>query len=531
MTTQISTPSLQATNVSAQTISAAGRPVHAGAFQLAQQAADQAELRKRAVAEKEAAEEKAAAQAENATQPAAEATTEATTTPATEAAAAETSAAAATGAAATQGAATTSSSSFNPWLVAASVVGVAAVAAAASGGSDDNNSASKGTTTTDSTQSGGGTDSTTTGSGANTGSNTSTDAGTGSNTSTDTQPTQPTQPTTPVANPIAEGELNEPVVANNQITDLNAGTFTAGLSNATNRIKIEKIEAAEGSDPDGRIYRTFQVEGGEQTNAYEVIRVDGSLSWAEAQARATALGGKLLVIDNEAEAEFLRANLSGRLAHYQADGAPWDYAGLAGGAWVGLSQSADAATPNAGWTWANGAAFSAEDWAKYGYKLGDQTLPTDGDPAAGVTENNAANNGAISIAWDAAKGDVSGNMLYDYGGKLSLFVIEYEAYEQPLKLTEENADGTKKTTALVDGQIVANDHLDNLSWSSVFNNGGKITFVEVDSEDKAVGESKTVTLTEKPAATAATGYGESAAALSLKADVASLLDDNALSLI
>ncbi|MDO4904354.1 MAG: hypothetical protein Q4A16_02180 [Lautropia sp.] len=546
MTTQTSnTPSLQATNASAQSTLAAGRSVNAGTFRLAQQSADQAELTRRALAEKEAAEKKAAAQVEEAAKPSAEAIAETATTdaatavPAAAAISAEGAAAADSaaeaGTAGTAASSATASSGYNPWIVAAGVVGVAGVAAAASGGSDGNNTTSKTSTNTAGTV-GTDTDTTTDTTPPNTtgtGTGTTTDGGTGSGTdnagdtgtTTDTT-TTPTTPNTPTVSGLAEGTLSAPIVANNTVTDLHAGTFTSALSNAGNGIKILKIEAAENTaDLDQRIYRVFEGDNGEQTNAYEVIRVDGGVTWAEAQARAAALGGKLVVIDDAAEAEFLRANLSSRLYGLQGD-APWDYAGLAGGAWVGLSQDVGATTVDGGWKWTSGADFTAADWANYGYKLGTQLLPTDGDPSDGVTENGTANYGAITNSWDPDTSAPSLNMLYDFGGKLNLFVIEYEAYESPLKL---NNDGT--SVRLDEGYELLNSQLDKLSWNSLLNSGGKITFVETDADGNEVGEHKTVTLTEKAASTTTIGFGDMATASSVKADVASLLDDNVLPLI
>lgn len=531
MTTQTSnTPSLKAVAGSKQSPLAAGRIVNESAFQLAQNAvADEADLRKKAEASKAAAEDKATAQAEEAAQQAAE--TQATET----AAAAE----AVETAGAEAGAATTAAaSSVSPWVVAAGVAGAAGLAVALKDDDDDNNNTAKSGgeqnsgsgATTDTGSSNTGTS--TSGDNTNTGSNTGS-ADNGGSSSETGGTTTPTQPADDGKNPLAEGEPSAPVVATDRITDLDARTFTTGLPEGATGIKIVSIMAAEGTIEQSEVvgggnprdFRTFETDNGRQTNAYEVIKVAGEgLTWAEAAARAEAMGGKLLVINNEVEANFIRTNLSSRLGD-----SPWEYSGENGlnkGAWIGLSQDATATEVTGGWKWADGTVFSAENWQTSGFKIDGQTMPTDGDPASGaIAENGEANYGAIAAAYDTVSGSYTGNMIYDYGGKLNAFVIEYEAYEGPLKVV--NDDGT--TTVITDGQVLATDLLDNLTWNSATNNGGKITFIAVGENDVEIGTATTVTLTEKAATAAASGYSEGSAAL--KSDIASLLDESYQALI
>lgn len=525
MTTQTpNTPKLQAVK-SSQPTPASGLPAATSAILLAQQAAVHAELDKRAE-QKLAAQDKAAAATEaqeglaSAEQAAAGGMTEASgaAAPAVETASIGAAPAAASG-------------GVSPWAIGAGVLGVAGVAVAAKSGSDDNKSTPK----------------------------PAPDANKPPVTPPVTPDPQPpvtppvtpdpkppvtppvtpdpkppvTPPTTPDPKPPtdtpkvpaeAEGTLAKPVVATNQETNLKAGSFSTGLDAKAEGIKIVRILAAENrDDADQRVYHEFKAAGGkDQTNAYEVIKVAKPLSWAEADAQAKALGGKLLVINNKEEAEFLRADLSARIGD-----SPYDYDSLSNGAWIGLRQAPGAKAVDGGWQWSDGTAFTPAQWETSGYRLeNNQKLPSDG-PTSPIAENGEADFGAIAFAYDGANKPFKGTMLFDYGGKLDRFVVEYEAYEGPLKLAA--ADGTK--TSVVDGQILSREQFGKLSWDSLLNSGGKISFIGVDADNKEVGKQQVVSLAEKPAASTPAAPAVADKGLYLKADLATLLDDNIQPLI
>ena len=99
-------------------------------------------------------------------------------------------------------------------------------------------------------------------------------------------------------------------------------------------------------------------------------------------------------------------------------------------------------------------------------------------------------------------------MLFDHGGKLNSFVIEYDGYQSPLK--QAGAGGA--LSSIVEGQIISAEQFDAIRWDSVLNNGGKISYTAVDSTEsnaKALeGASKvTITITEQATTQPASGYG------------------------
>ena len=103
-------------------------------------------------------------------------------------------------------------------------------------------------------------------------------------------------------------------------------------------------------------------------------------------------------------------------------------------------------------------------------------------------------------------------MLFDHGGKLNSFVIEYDGYQSPLK--QAGAGGA--LTSIVEGQIISADQFDTIRWDSVLNNGGKISYTAVDSTESTAkplegARPVTITITEQAATQPASGYGNTSA--------------------
>lgn len=411
--------------------------------------------------------------------------TEATTAPA--AVSTDSAASAAATATASSSAATTTAG-VSPWAIGGGVLGVAAIAAAAGGGSsnkNDTNNISQGDNTRDTTP----------------GTPPAAKPDTGNNTpQPDTGNTpQPGDTPPPATDTPADPTRQSASVAHNAPgSTLDKSLFGHSIAN-TQQIRIDKIEAAEGSDLDGRIYRDYKVGDADRHTAYEVIKVGGDgITWEQAKAQAESLGGRLLVIDDAAEAEFLAQNLSSRLGE-----TPSDHAGLARGSWVGLSQDASANAADAGWHWetAGGrAAFTPTDWANFGTTLaGHGKLPSDGATTTSNTEAHKADHGAIIAAYQLPTngeqyGTFAKTMLFDHGGKLNSFVIEYDNYQSPLKQTGQGG----ALAGIVEGQIIEAGRFDTIRWDSVLNNGGKITYTAVDSTEssaKPVEGARQVTIT------------------------------------
>lgn len=533
--TQKLSASSQATNAAAETKT----PASALSAQAQQSAADSkaalTEEQRKRLAEEQARQKAAAEQATATEQAAADkaATAENTarTAPATEAQApapadplAETIAKAEAGAA-TPASAPATSGGFSPWLIGAGVLGAVGVAVAA-GGSDDDNSSNNNTlaqtpgnnqNANNAAANGAGADA---GAGAGAGAGTATDAGggtagttgTGNGTDAGNNGNAPAAPGTP--DPTRQTVT---VATDSADVRLAADLFDDSAAN-TQFIRITNIDSSHGTDFDARVYRDYKVsENGREVDrhtAYEVIQVGGEgLTWQEARARAEQLGGRLLVINDQAEADFIRDQLSSRLGD-----TPENFGHLSRGSWIGLQQAADQASPETGWTWIDGRPFSAQDWATFGANIGGaDNIPTDGS-ASSATESNKANHAAIIEGWNTATNGLSSNMIYDYGGKLTSFVVEYEHVEAARPLILETANGR---VGVEEGQVIGREDFGKLLWNSIFSAQGKIEYEAVNGWEnpQTLPGAKPVTLTlneataAAPAAPAAPGTGSAMSAL------------------
>ncbi len=90
---------------------------------------------------------------------------------------------------------------------------------------------------------------------------------------------------------------------------------------------------------------------------YIFAHVDAGLSWTQAKALASSLGGQLASVTTAQEDAFVRSVLSNSGALNQPDGAN----GL-NGVWIGLSQAGGSTEPGGGWVWESSEAFDFTAW-------------------------------------------------------------------------------------------------------------------------------------------------------------------------
>lgn len=210
--------------------------------------------------------------------------------------------------------------------------------------------------------------------------------------------------------PYKPADVNKEV-GKDASTPLDKTLFDGSKENSTNPAFVKIVSVSETADE----HSTRVVNG---TTAYEVFKVDAGISFADAQAAATRLGGTLLKLDTTEEAEFVKGNVLSKLDS-STDGSEADKA-----AWM----------------------LSTAD-----------TIPTGTDKE--VLFNNSNELGYA----DRETGS----------DKVNNFIVEYTNY------------GKQKPGLMLEGQSVTadakltNEQLGKLTWDSLFNNGGKITFIEV----------------------------------------------------
>lgn len=266
----------------------------------------------------------------------------------------------------------------------------------------------------------------------------------------DTEPTVEMRPTGPAK---AEGPHDAPQVAPEGLTRLNIASFeqAAVEGKPLEYIRITQIFAADGSEAEGRVVR-FGNEGArtdaqsigrgtlvlkapdantpadDTLTAYEVIKVAGGITRADAEKMAAEKGGKLLQINDATEMAWISQNLFGILGEHDGDDAPESAAQLVkNGAWFG-GKSYDSAD----------AAHDAIIRASGTHADGAKTYDTSAD-------------------------------------KLGSFVIEYGNYVSPLGLLGE--DG--KVKPILPGTTLAMEDAKRLVWNGDKNAIGLLKFQAV----------------------------------------------------
>lgn len=295
--------------------------------------------------------------------------------------------------------------------------------------------------------------------------------------------TAPADPDTlPHAQANASADQKGAHVASEGYTDL-GDTLGSALKNsapqgtAVQFVKITHIDAAQSSETGSRIvhFGEFPADGAPiathdalaSNTAYEVYKLPAgqSMTWEEAAKKAQELGGKLVAFDSKAEADFVLSGLAGKVGAN-----PANLDDLKNGAWVGLKQDPSAEKPDTGWNWVNGKPLSADSWKAYGASVNDKHGPFDGNATPGA-ETHKADFGAMILNGNTEDAKAG---LYDYSGKLSQFVIEYNNYKLPLSLNGQ---------PVAEGQIIKAEDFSKLVWNSTTNSTGKISFQAVSSDD------------------------------------------------
>lgn len=231
-------------------------------------------------------------------------------------------------------------------------------------------------------------------------------------------------------------------------------------------------------------------------HAYQFVS-GPTISWADANAAAVAAGGHLLVIDSAEELALIRDGF--------ATATPSGLGGPLGsdGTWIGLSQAAGQTGVGDGWSW-----------------ISNQGAPNAGLPFSGTDafwntgEPNDANDvedgqddwGAIYQGLDPT----DTKLIFDWDATgLPNYIIEYES---ALTL---NGDAVPLNTP------ITVDQLGSVTWNSVFNSGGALTFTVTDSAGLTSAEAYTMTFS--PVVTSA----DPGSSLS----VASLVEDQHLNVL
>ena len=281
-------------------------------------------------------------------------------------------------------------------------------------------------------------------------------------------------------------------------TALDTTTFGFSGPEVTDTLKSVKIEAITTTNLSTAILDETSGHG------YQFVSGAAGVTWQEAHAAANAAGGHLLVIDSDAEIALVRDAFS--------DAAPNGLGDPSGatGSWIGLSQEMvfDLFGMGEGWKWVSttGVEAGGADFP------GSAPLWNAGEPND-IGDGHEHNTDQFAAIFQGDSADDT-RLIYDYRGTLPNYIVEYESVPAPLTLAG---------NAVLPGQVIDAADLDSLSWNSVFNNGGTVTFTVTDSADQESIASNRLTFA--PAAEASgidLGAGQS---------VSSLVDDQHLYLL
>lgn len=221
----------------------------------------------------------------------------------------------------------------------------------------------------------------------------------------------------------------------------------------------------------------------DETNnhGYELVTVAAGITWDQALAAATAKGGHLAVLDTPGEMTFINS--------------AYDGLGTADGmqpTWVGASQAAGAAEPGGGWSWigVNGGAPIPLPGTPPGDGVWNDAfggLPLDN----GGPPESDAQYGAV---YDGTAPDDT-DLLFDFGtagSTATKYLIEYENIAAPLQLPN--------GAAVTAGQVLTLGEVATLTWNSVFNTGGSVTYAVGDNAGAYSTPDSTVTFAAPAAA-------------------------------
>lgn len=104
----------------------------------------------------------------------------------------------------------------------------------------------------------------------------------------------------------------------------------------------------------------WKLEDGGNGHFYEAF-APGPVSWTDASAAATSLGGYLATITSDAENDFIFSLIDSD--GYWQEFTRGDGQLQTHGPWIGLLQTPGSIEPNGGWAWVSGELFAFSAWA------------------------------------------------------------------------------------------------------------------------------------------------------------------------
>jgi len=129
---------------------------------------------------------------------------------------------------------------------------------------------------------------------------------------------------------------------------IQASVLTAGLAAVVALLVADTVATAAPTQ--------WRTEDGGNGHWYEEVSVPGGITWADANAAATATGRYLATITSEAENSFVYdlARIRSELWHVGS--------GRTSGPWLGGYQSPDDGAPNENWHWVTGEPWGYTNW-------------------------------------------------------------------------------------------------------------------------------------------------------------------------
>ncbi|MDO5103043.1 MAG: hypothetical protein Q4D91_09130 [Lautropia sp.] len=339
-------------------------------------------------------------------------------------------------------------------------------------------------------------------------------------------------------------EHDELTVKHDTLTDINKGVLGHGLPNDAKAqfIKILDVHSAE-TEGGKRVVNWHENVEGKKPSAYELVKTGKPITLEEAKAMAEKLGGKLLVINDDAEADWLAPQLGVDASTYHFEDARQKAQGKAVVATKADSEpmavsedevkdtKADADSGSDDSSTATGtqpaqssgmdsAEQSEAEPAKENQATGQKTdSPSQGDTPAQTTQETqgtlaadpSANADATAAGQDQGAKDEAGKVQTDEGEQKPAVPAAEDQQTQDASANVPSANGQedagqqptaepKKLSAFVieyeeydsplrlneqrihPGATISADDFHNLAWDSTENSGGGFKYVAASDE-------------------------------------------------